>query len=62
MASTRGERVSVEMTRKQAEFLFMLLSGFIDRETGMSKQIIRKTNQIGKRVADAIDAPWRKSA
>lgn len=52
--------VVVRLTRKQAEHLHALLDGFIDRESfRMSRAIIRKTMQIGKRLSDAAGWGWR---
>ena len=53
--------VIVELTRKQAEFLHHLLSGFIEREAGGSigpPSTIRKASQIGKRLSDSAGFRW----
>ena len=56
------DRVVIVLTVKQAEFLHMLLDGFICRESGNAigtPSIIRKASQIGKRLSDAAGFRWR---
>ena len=55
------DRVVVVLTRKQAEFLWSLLEGFICREAGNAigtPSIIRKASQIGKRLSNAAGFNW----
>lgn len=51
--------IVVRLTSAQAEFLLALLDGFVCRESiRMSDQIIRRTRQVGQRVADAAGQRW----
>lgn len=59
---TEEEKVTVLLTLKQAEFLHALLDGFVCREAGNAigtPAIIRKTNEIGRKLSEAAGFRWR---
>ena len=53
----RGEKVTIELTAKQADVLWMLLEGSMCRNE-FQRRTMRTLSQIGKRVSDACGFNW----